>query len=380
MEEAFYNALDSSPDELLCLVVRYNSRPNKASLKAAIHRSSKDQAIRLCGSLSAFSDLQVQAFQNFDSSQYENNIDEFKTPSPKRKRRRRACNISSLASSPEKGRGRITRKDFILSNLKACATVTHLALSHPKKAFQPCDLFPTVQTLHDQLVFFEDDLELQDIIATLCETWWKDHLPGRESLIAQSLPFLLSKSLEIGRKAHVHRVYNMREAFTLFDFMDESIEDLKHLLMRCVLTPAYLRSTDGCRFITFLFNINGQLTKELIVMVKSQIPFGRKSILEAYGEILFRAWKTASDDCHRDIIEEFCMQSLIEGAVYASSKTLASSIRKILVSFTAQRTQEGVEALLFRLQEPILFRSLQVHSFLAVYISLIKNQLICRVF
>jgi condensin-2 complex subunit G2 len=367
MEDTFYNALNSSPDELLCLAVKNNSRPNKASLKVAIHRSSKEQAIRLCGSLSTFSDLQVQAFQNLDNAQNENVVDEFKTPSPKRRRRKRACNVSSSSSacSPEKGRGMISRKDFILSNLKACAIVAHLALSHPKRVFQPCDLFPTVQTLHDQLVYFEDDIELQEIVATLCEIWWKDHHPGRESLIAQSLPFLLSKSLEFGKKTHVHRVYNMREAFTLFDFVDESIEDLKHLLMRCVLTPAYLRSNDGCRFITFLFNINGQLTKELIVMVKSQIPFGRKSILESYGEILFRAWKVSSDDGNRGIIEEFCVQSLIEGAVYASSKTLASSIRKVLASFTAQRTQADVEALLFQLQEPILFRSLQVHNHLA---------------
>lgn len=359
MEETFCAALDASPDELLSFAAKYQSRPNKAALKAAIHKSTKKQAAGLCSALARFADAQVLAFQNLENSQFEH-IDSFKTPSPKHKRRKRACS-SPGAKNKGQGNGNNARRAFVLVNLKACAMVAHFALSHPLKAFQPCDLFPTIQMLHDQLVFFEDDLELQDTIAMLCEVWWKDHLPGRESLIAQSLPFLLSKSLEVGRKVNVHRVYSMRDAFTLFDFVDETIEDLKHLLMRCVLTPAYLRSPDGRRFISFLFNINVQLTKELIVMVRSQIPFGRKSILEAYGEILFRAWRTALGPCLHEI-EESCVQGLIEGAVYASAKTLASSIRKVLVGFTAQRTQDGVEALLFRLQEPILFRSLQVNT------------------
>ncbi|MCO5567908.1 hypothetical protein L7F22_021604 [Adiantum nelumboides] len=359
MEETFFAALDSSPDELLCLVVKNQTRPSKAALKSAIHRSSKKQAAGLCSSLAHFANVQALAFQNLDNSQFEH-VDCFKTPSPKHKRRKRACS-SPAAGAKGQGQGSENngRRGFVMASLKACAMITQFALSHPLKVFQPCDLFPAVQILHDQLVFFEDDLELQDIIATLCEFWWKDNLPGRESLIAQSLPFLLSKSLEFSRKVNVHRVYSMREAFVLFDFVDETIEDLKHLLMRCVLTPSYLRSPDGCRFISFLFNINVQLTKELIVMVRSQLPFGRKSILEAYGEIIFRAWRMASGPCLQEI-EDSCVQGLIEGAVYASSKTLATSIRKVLVAFTSQRAQDGVETLLFRLQEPILFRSLQV--------------------
>ncbi|MCO5548609.1 hypothetical protein L7F22_002069 [Adiantum nelumboides] len=267
MEETFFAALDSSPDELLCLVVKNQTRPSKAALKSAIHRSSKKQAAGLCSSLAHFANVQALAFQNLDNSQFEH-VDCFKTPSPKHKRRKRACSSPAAeAKGQVQGSENSGRRGFVMASLKACAMITQFALSHPLKAFQPCDLFPAVQILHDQLVFFEDDLELQDIIATLCEFWWKDNLPGRESLIAQFLPFLLSKSLEVSRKVNVHRVYSMREAFVLFDFIDETIEDLKHLLMRCVLTPSHLRSPDGCRFISFLVNINVQLTKELIVMV-----------------------------------------------------------------------------------------------------------------
>ncbi|KAB1214898.1 Condensin-2 complex subunit G2 [Morella rubra] len=94
-------------------------------------------------------------------------------------------------------------------------------------------------------------------------------------------------------------------------------------------------------------------------MIRSQIPFGRKSMLEAYGDILFRAWKAVGPD-HKDEIEHRFLQGLIEGAIHASSGAFAASIRRVLGGFISQRTTEGVEKLLFSLAEPVIFRSLQV--------------------
>ncbi|KAE8670834.1 ARM repeat superfamily protein, putative isoform 2 [Hibiscus syriacus] len=51
---------------------------------------------------------------------------------------------------------------------------------------------------------------------------------------------------------------------------------------------------------------------------------------------------------------------LVEGAIHASSKSLGSSIRRVLGGFINQRTVDGVEKLLFRVAEPVIFRSLQV--------------------
>ncbi|KAL0343499.1 UNVERIFIED_CONTAM: Condensin-2 complex subunit G2 [Sesamum angustifolium] len=131
------------------------------------------------------------------------------------------------------------------------------------------------------------------------------------------------------KKVDVHRVYTLREAFMLFDFEDESIEDLKHLLIRCVISPLYLKTEEGRKFIAFMFGFSVQLMKEVCAMIKSQIPFGRKSMLEAYGEIIFRAWKAAEGECKYEIENGF-LQGLIEGAIYASSAALAASIRRIL--------------------------------------------------
>ena len=196
-------------------------------------------------------------------------------------------------------------------------------------------------------------------ISNLCEEWWKGELVGREMLISQFLPFLVSRSLTLRKKVDVRRVYALRDAFVLFDFEDESIEDLKLLLVRCVITPLYLKTEDGKKFIAFMFGLSVQLLKESLALIKSQIPFGRKSMLEAYGEIVFRGWKSVDGDLKREIEDGF-LQGLIEGATLASSASLAASIRRVLGAFTNQRTVDGVEKLLFQLAEPVIFRSLQV--------------------
>lgn len=225
--------------------------------------------------------------------------------------------------------------------------------------------------LHDNLIILESDSALVSAIANLCEQWWKEEHPGRESLISQSLPFLLSRSLTLNKKADVHRVYALREAFTCFDFEDESIEDLKLLLIRCVISPLFLKTEEGRKFLAFLFGSSSQLLKEVLAMIRSQIPFGRKSMLEAYGDVLFRAWKVAEGDLRSEIENGF-LQFLIEGAIHASSGPFAASIRRVLAGFINQRTTAGVEKLLFHLSEPVIFRSLQV-SFLLIRLIVISS-------
>lgn len=225
--------------------------------------------------------------------------------------------------------------------------------------FSPRDLLPSVQLLHDNLVFFESDSSLLLEISNLCEVYWRENLQGREMLISQSLPFLVSRSLTLKKKVDVHRVYALREAFTLFDFEDESIEDLKMLLIRTVIAPIYLKTEDGRKFLGFIFGLSMQLMKEALAMIKSQIAFGRKSILEAYGVVLFRAWKGV-DGVLKEEFEGGFLQGLIEGSIYANSRVFAASVRRVLGGFVSQRITDGVEKLLFRLAEPVIFRSLQV--------------------
>ena len=84
-------------------------------------------------------------------------------------------------------------------------------------------------------------------------------------------------------------------------------------------------------------------------------------MLEAYGDILFRAWRAAQGESRTEIENGF-LQEMIEAAIHAGSGAFASYIRRVLEAFINQRTTDGVEKMLYRLAEPVIFRSLQVNA------------------
>ena len=58
-----------------------------------------------------------------------------------------------------------------------------------------------------------------------------------------------------GKAADVKRCHAMRGAFQLLDFDDESIADVRTLLLRAAFSPAFLRPAEGRRFLGFLFTL-----------------------------------------------------------------------------------------------------------------------------
>ncbi|XP_058778063.1 uncharacterized protein LOC131652268 [Vicia villosa] len=351
MEKKLRSSLHSSPQEFISLAITQTLKSTKPSLKTLIHsiKPSSDLISSLPPSLCNSIASTIQSFQNLLQS----NSDNPQTPLATTLRRSSRKPNPGTEQKPQPN-----KKDKLLERLQILTHVLSLCVSHPRKVFDPADLLPGVQALHDNLIVLEADSVLSSWIETLCEEWWKENLVGRESLISQTLPFLISRTLTLKKKVDVHRVYMLREAFSLFDFEDDSIEDLKLLLNRSVISPLFLKTEDGRKFLSFLFGLSDQLRKELLAMIRSQIPFGRKSMLEAYGDILFRAWKAAPEDSRSEIENGF-LQDLIEGCIHASSGSFASYIRRVLGGFINQRTIDGVEKLLYRLAEPVIFRSLQ---------------------
>ncbi|CAK9229150.1 unnamed protein product [Sphagnum troendelagicum] len=353
MEQKVLQELEESSEKFFARIGKLRSRAEKAALQSALTKFSNSTLARLHEAILQQTIAATNLLQESSSSHA--GCDDSR-PSLKE-----CC--SSHEDSTE-GTDKSFSDGFMI--LRGCAMLLQFCLTTTQGSCNPSTLscsseilLPSLLRMHDSLVVLEADSKLQDSIAGLCELWWHNGLEGKQSLISQSLPFLLNKSLDLGRKADVKRVYGLREALTLFDFQDESIEDLKRLLIKAVITPSYLRVTEGCRFIAFLFSLSEQLVKELIVIVKSQIPFSRRSILEAYGEILYKAWKTATEGCLHEI-EHSGIQSLIECALYAALKELSAAVRIVLDGFVSKRTEKGVEAMLFRLHEPLLFRALQV--------------------
>ncbi|XVF59279.1 hypothetical protein PTKIN_Ptkin07bG0262700 [Pterospermum kingtungense] len=345
MEKRLRSSLKSSAEDFLSSAVKLTLKSSKPTLKCLIHSippssplsSTLPPGLHLCIS---------NSIQNLPTKP---EPDPSHSPPAKRTRQ------STRDTKPRDTSQDNNNNEY----LRVLAHITRLCVSHPRNAFKHSDLIPAVRSLHDNLVLFESDQGLANEIACLCEEWWKQDLPEKESLISQTLPFLLSKSLTVKKKVDVHRVYSLRDAFNFFDFQDESIEDLKLLLIRCVIEPLYLKTEEGKRFVAFTFGFSLQFLKECLAMIKAQVPFGRKSMLEAYGEIVFKGWKEVEGELRREIEDGFLM-GLVEGAINASSKGLGSSIRRVLGGFINQRTVDGVEKLLFRLAEPVIFRSLQV--------------------
>ncbi|KAK9284314.1 hypothetical protein L1049_023485 [Liquidambar formosana] len=365
MEKRLRSSLQTSAEAFLSTATKLGLKSAKPSLKTLIHsiNPSSNHSSSLPLSLHHSISHSITSFLNLREASTTTTTKPTKSPcSPPAKRLRRSSRHpkTPLESKTENHESKINQESQqVLHDLQILSHIAFLCVSHPKKAFSPEDLLPAVKELHDNLILFESDSVLLSEIAGLCEEWWKEQLPGKETLISQSLPFLLSRSLTLKKKVDVHRVYVLREAFTLFDFEDESIEDLKLLLIRCVITPLYLKTEEGRRFVAFMFGLSGQLVKEASALMRAQIPFGRKSTLEAFGDIVFRAWKVA-EGYSRDEIENGFLPGLIEGAIHASSGAFAASIRRVLGGFINQRTTDGVEKLLFRLTEPVIFRSLQV--------------------
>jgi hypothetical protein len=160
-------------------------------------------------------------------------------------------------------------------------------------------------------------------------------------------------------QADVKRVFNIRKGFLLLDFEDDSFQAMKDLSLRCFYHPLYLRTTEGVKFLSFLFGLQPQLIDEIHQTIRSQILCNRKSLMETYGSIYFRAWKEASGQ-YLLAIEQGCIQNLIQCAVHASTPALFTSIRQVLAEFHKQKRHRGVDEMLLRLYEPILWRALRV--------------------
>ncbi|KAG2322125.1 hypothetical protein Bca52824_015338 [Brassica carinata] len=348
MEKRLRSSLKTSAEEFLSSAVKLTLKSSKPSLKTIVNsvKPSSDLSSSLPLALLHSILHHTESFQNPPPPHSPSN-----SPPPKRQR----------GNGPPPGSDSDSdQQQQILTSLQVLSHVLHLCILSPKKAFSANDLLPAAQALHNNLWLFESDPALCLEIAGVCESWWKGDLIERETLIIQLLPFLLSRSLTLKKKVDVHRVYMLREAFALFDFEDEeSIEDLRMLLMRCVVSPLYLKTEDGQRFLSFAFRLSRQLMKSGLAVVKAQIPLGRKSVLDGFGGILFRAWREVEDDLRGEIEDGF-MQGIVDSAIHAGSSALATSLRKVLGGFISQRTTHGVEKLLFNLAEPMIFRSLQV--------------------
>ena len=63
----------------------------------------------------------------------------------------------------------------------------------------------------------------------------------------------------------------MRECLQLIDMEDSSSDTLKHLMLRCTISPLILRTLDGRRFLAYVFSLHASFVSSLHSAVKNQV-------------------------------------------------------------------------------------------------------------
>ncbi|EDO49585.1 predicted protein [Nematostella vectensis] len=406
-------ASQETPEALVELIERHNSKNDAFDVLEVLQTLSRKQHEKLWEGLKNLSDSAIM----------------MASPDPDKTDEQQAEHFISM-----------------LACLQAVATVALCALSFDKPVV-PGLFLETAVLLHGIMMCLpEESQKLQTSIAQVCETWFLNDFEGKEELITNTLPFYVIRSLAKGTASDVKHVWGLRQALLLIDFEDESssslkqllhqcmihpiylrqeeasdvkhvwglrqalllidFEDessssLKQLLHQCMIHPIYLRQEEGHRFLSFLFGMHPELTKELHKTIKNQIPVCSVSALTSYGEIYFRAWRVAAEP-YLGTLEKECIQDLMYAAVHAQrlgALSMSSRLRKVLgyfhqgtcehlllscqgagtidfyirklVSiyilllyvlgyFHMQKKQKGVDEALVRLYQPILWRAFKV--------------------
>lgn len=220
------------------------------------------------------------------------------------------------------------------------------------------EVFEVMERLHSCLIPLQasgdDGLLVQQKISSLCESWWKHKFQDRECMVVQLLPLLVAKSLdESATKADISRLFGIRHALDVLDFDDESSADIKSLMTRTVSSPLYVKTIEGKKLISYLFE---HIPTDLHQAVRVQIPDAKRTTLEAYGEIYFRVWKESPNS---DSIEEIILQDLCYAIVHVGNPNMVKSLHTILEPFHKGQASQPVKELLHRLYGPVLWRSLR---------------------
>jgi hypothetical protein len=163
----------------------------------------------------------------------------------------------------------------------------------------PCAMFmQAAEALHGAMYYMmgPEGTAAQAAIATLCEAVWHAKLPGCEAVVAALLPYVLLQTLlpEGVRDADVKRVHGLRSALELLDTEDDSFSTIKEFLLLAFRSPVYLKLGEGRRFLSFALTLDAALVPEIHNVIKSNLPGVPARVVDAYAEIYFRAWRTAT--------------------------------------------------------------------------------------
>lgn len=198
-------------------------------------------------------------------------------------------------------------------------------------------------------------------IRQLCEAWWEKGLEKKEEFGKTAFSMLLAKSLEPKcLVADIARLWQLHAALLNFDYNSEESIEVRNLLLQCVLNINHIKKEEGRRFLSFIFSWDVNFIIIIHETIKNQLQILPKSLVCHVADVYFRAWKKASED-FLTTIEHTCIQDFMHHGVHLPRNSpVHPKVREILSYFHQQKMRQGVEQMLYRLYQPIIWRGLKV--------------------
>jgi condensin-2 complex subunit G2 len=239
---------------------------------------------------------------------------------------------------------------------------------------------------------------LQTTILQLCEGLWQANVKDRTHVVAQTFALLVQQALEQGTTARRWtRLFEMREALVVMDWEDPDSRWLRSRLLALASSPHCLQHTAGQRFLAAILQLepdedtnimlqtnirNGTLDEDdeeedaedeneappvlaalaadLHQAIRVQVPSAKTSLLKAYGEIYWRAWKDTTDQDVKDRLEATVWQDWVVAVLHVEQPATYKAVCTLLQPLHQQaKSVNGGPELLYRLYGPILWRSLR---------------------
>uniref|UniRef100_A0A670ZSZ7 Non-SMC condensin II complex subunit G2 n=1 Tax=Pseudonaja textilis TaxID=8673 RepID=A0A670ZSZ7_PSETE len=200
----------------------------------------------------------------------------------------------------------------------------------------------------------DSEQSLSEAIQCFLQCWWKNGLEGKEQLGKTAFLMFLKKSLE--KKtiwSHIICLCHLQPVLQCFDYDSEESNEVKDLLLQCFMSSGYIKREEGRRFLSFLFTWNVNFIKLIHGTIKNQLLLLFSTFEYLAGCVfLFQ------------VIEYSCIQDFMHHAVHLPRKSpLHAKVREILSYFHKQnKCRQGVEEVLYRLYQPILWRALKARN------------------
>ncbi|KAL3837006.1 hypothetical protein ACJMK2_022399 [Sinanodonta woodiana] len=197
---------------------------------------------------------------------------------------------------------------------------------------------------------------LKNNTCKLFEIWWNKELEHRENIIMNSMVYLLERSLRNeAAKVEVKRVWVIHEALSLINFFNQSSDNIKELLFKCVGSPRYLQTDEKEES---MFLKKKKKSNFLKTALHKLLCCVHRSWHSRYGEVYFLAWKQAEDK-QKQKLESSCIQDLMHHCILGNH-AIFPALRTLLFYLHKQKKQKGMNDMLYKLYEPILWRHLKV--------------------